>query len=385
MPALADLLHDLAQEARPYGDPAAAVRTAATNRRRRRVGGPIAAAAVLIMVGAAIWGPRLMPIDQSGGHMVTSAGPDRIFPYPSQPVPLLETARALPADEGIGVASFVRVREGTDDDGINIVMPTGRQYQVVIPDASPSLASVTLSPDGRFLLWATPGGAVLRDLTGTSQIQVQVSVLGWRMWAPDSSGLLGMNDGRWWMLDPLTGHVRTVPDPTPALLMAGGRWLGGPVPPGTPDTEEHDFAVRDPSGAEIGRFIVDPRPLLADTETVLGISTRPGWVTLGIDLGIMSVGDRAGGGVTAFIVFSLHDGHVVRRVNLPDPLWFHQTDLMSWDGNLLVLTRTESRYIAIVIVDPATGEQYEVSQLEYGGGRNELGHVVTRGAMATWD
>ena len=382
MPTLPDLLDDLAEEARPYGDAAAAVRTAVTARRRRRVAGRLSVAAVLALVAGSVWGPRLMPADPWHARPAAPgapSGPDRIFPYPSRPVPLLEQAQPLPADQGIGAASLVRVWESSDGDRINIVLPTGRQYQIELPDASPGFTSITLSPNGRFLLWTSPDGTVLRDLTGTGQSILPVR--GWRMWAPDSGALLGVDAGNWWMLDPQTGNLRTVPPPDGALLLAGGRWLGGDGPVGT---EQHEFVVRDSAGAQVGQFIVDPTPLLADGETVLSTDARPGYVMVGGDeLAIMSVGDRAGGGVKAFIVFSTRDGAVLRRIDMPDPLWFHQTDLMSWDENLLVLTRTEQKHIAVFIVDPTTGERYEVSRLEYG--RNVASHEVTRGAMATWD
>ena len=193
MPGLREALADLADEARPYGDPAAAVGERA-RRRRRRVFGPAAMVAVLILSAAAIWGPRLMPINQAGGRPTPPASPPcrSGFPVPLPSGAAAGAGRPLPADRGIGAAWLVRVREARTATG-STSLPTGQQYQIELPDASPRFTSVTLSPNGRFLLWTTPDGTVLRDFSGTGQIRVPVH--GWRMWAPDSGALRAWTAG----------------------------------------------------------------------------------------------------------------------------------------------------------------------------------------------
>ena len=70
----------------------------------------------------------------------------------------------MPPGQPVGPASFLRVRVDPGGDQINVVLPDGRQYRIDRPHTPGRQQSVTLSRSGRYVVWTTPAGSVLRDL-----------------------------------------------------------------------------------------------------------------------------------------------------------------------------------------------------------------------------
>jgi hypothetical protein len=176
MNTLKDLLDDVAEQAKLYDS---MDRALAVARRRRRVArvAPLALAAALAIGLAAVW----LPLHRSGvdgdGAATVSWLPDRITVPKKAPPP-------LPTDHGVAPGSVV-YQAG---DKTVLVTEDGRQYG--LPRAWTGYVR-GVSPDGRWLAIETGDKVLLRDLSGTGQIEVAGGGAGFAAqdsWSPD---------GRW--------------------------------------------------------------------------------------------------------------------------------------------------------------------------------------------
>jgi hypothetical protein len=186
MTVLKDLLTQVADEARHYDGTERAVRAL----RRRRAAVRLAPVAAALLVVAAVAASTLaVSRDSESGPTRTVGGlPSRLSPANSPP--------ELPSDRGVGPASLAYLlRASIEDDGeFRLVTTGGRQY--ALPRA---LRVVGMSPDGRWVLWAESDRAVLRDLTGTEQVEFPAPTPnGWisAVWSPDGRRLVVQIVGR---------------------------------------------------------------------------------------------------------------------------------------------------------------------------------------------
>lgn len=180
MNALKDLLDDVAEQAKLY-DPTD--RALAVAHRRRRVArvAPVALAAAVAIGLAAVW----LPLHRSGvegdGAATASWLPDRITVPKKAPPP-------LPTDHGVAPGSVVYQKAGYKTV---LVTEDGRQYG--LPRAWTGYVR-GVSPDGRWLAVEIGDKVLLRDLSGTGQIEIDGGGTGFARqgsWSPD---------GRWFAL-----------------------------------------------------------------------------------------------------------------------------------------------------------------------------------------
>jgi hypothetical protein len=248
---LRDELTGLAESARSYGDPDAAIRTA----RRRRITGLVAAPVMaLAAVAGLLTGPWRVaprtPGEPSGGTDLTSAGP----------------ARTLPTGHAVGRAAFAYSTQGRTW----LVTRDGHRYE--LPSTSSAAGETSLSPDGR---WLVADGR-LRDLTGRGQR----SLPGRRVlaWSPNAAWVL-VEDARQeqYLVDPPSGRVDAVVSaPAIAVLDDGlvvsqgyvypGSTLGGSTSP-----KVVKLGVLDPRhGGQRREVVVDARGALPGEEAIRG-------------------------------------------------------------------------------------------------------------------
>jgi hypothetical protein len=387
MPGLAEALADLADEARPYGDAAAAVRTARTARRRRDVlTAAVAALTGLALMATGLWGPSLRSLPGIG-----PAAPARTFPYPAGPLAPLPYTPLLPAG-AVGAASFVGVRVDPAGDQISVVMPDGRQYRIDLPHTPGVRQSMTLSRDGRYLVWTTGQWSRLRDLATGEELVVPPTAL--YRWSADSRWLLGWRDhpSNHDELTEVLGRASyAVGNGEPwlealdqgRLLRLAGYRLDGLIPMMVDDVVDGGLA---------NAFSVDVAPYLRSGDLVAshdpGRERVPYWVGVGQDnIGAMAIANPTLGSISALLVFSTLDGSVLRRVDLPNRR-ATQRSILGWgvdavDRNLVIISEVHRGYLALLVVDPSSGHTYEVTRLV--SGEAGWGHVAVRGGVATWD
>jgi hypothetical protein len=173
MNRLKDLLDDVAEQAKLY-DPTD--RALAVARRRRRVARvtPVALAAAVAIALAAVWLPLHRSAADGDAAATVSWLPDRIT-VPKKAPPL------LPIDHGVAPGSVVYQ---TGDKAV-LVTEDSRQYQ--LPREWTGYVR-GVSPDGRWLAIETGEKVLLRDLSGTGQIEVAgggAGVAKHGSWSPD--------------------------------------------------------------------------------------------------------------------------------------------------------------------------------------------------------
>jgi hypothetical protein len=385
MPALADLLADLADEAHRYGDAAAAVRTARGRRRRRDLLAATGASATgLLLVLAGLLGPTALNIRPGAGPSAGSLA------FPTGPVPLLADAPPMTPGQPVGQASFLRMRTGPAGVQIYVVLPDGRQYRIDQPHTPEQKQSITLSPNGRYVVWTAPDGPVLRDLLTGDDVPVAAPDQ-FLEWSPDSFWLLGTDALNGQVVTNLLGRRSYVVGPSERdpldvlndgrLLVLAGYRLDGQIP----------MMVSDPVDGGIPRaFTVDAAPYLSPGQTVAvhspQLSRIPHWVGGGAyGHAVMAINCADTGPNCGLLVFSPVDGKVQRRIDLPGR-WPRSIVGWSADGverDRVLLTEARIGGTTLLAVDPATGGVQEVSGLKPGAD-GEWGELVVRGGVATW-
>ncbi|BCJ70713.1 hypothetical protein CS0771_02570 [Catellatospora sp. IY07-71] len=158
-----------AEQARVYADAEAAV-TRARHTRARRAAAGAALSVLLLGLAAVLFGLR------GGGDTVPppltpTPSPSRSWaPIPPAPTRLTAPAATpadLPRDRGVGPASLLRY--GITAARVELDVLAGAEwYRLTTPNGL-YFPPAEVSPDGRWLLWYVSEGALLRDLTGTSE------------------------------------------------------------------------------------------------------------------------------------------------------------------------------------------------------------------------
>jgi hypothetical protein len=245
---LRDELTALAEGARSYADPDAAVRTV---RRRQTVGlvaAPllvlVAVAALLILPGWRLGGPGA-PKDRLVGTDLTAVG----------------AAPVLPVDRAVGPAALAYTTQGRTW----LVTRDGHRYE--LPPATSEGGATSLSPDGR---WLVLNGR-LRDLTSrTLHIMQGQRVLAW---SPNAAWIL-VEDSlqQQFLVKAATGRVsavlshpgRAVLDDGSVVVSEGDTGSGAPGPPNVVT-----LGVLDPrTGPLLRTVVVDARSALSGGEAV---------------------------------------------------------------------------------------------------------------------
>ncbi len=295
-------LHDLAAQARPYGDAHVAIRT---DRRRRvaRQTTVAATAALAVAAAATLWTQLAGPVadPQPPG---ASASPTR-----NAPVAFLDDAPPLPQGQPVARAELIIVRE-TDKLVANLLLSDGTQYRIDGP-------SPGLSPDKRWLVFRSGGQTVVRDLqTGLStELDVEIND-----WSANSEWALAVTDG---------GHV----------VLRTGEWEHG----GTIASQGRAVAIfddgtvlafrsegaGDPTGSTLSLDVLGPtgheRQLDIDLSSVLrpGEQLSPPRVEVSgpaNGFGVIPVGftqEGTTGLLGALVIFSTDDGTILRRIDIP--------------------------------------------------------------------
>ena len=187
MSGLADLLADVADEAKVYGDTERAVRVLRRRRRATRLAPVVLAAVVTLAVSVTYVAVRRGP-----GHMtpsgIVSWLPSRLLPDADAP--------PLPTDHGVGPGSLLYAVRAD-----HAVLVTADLHQYALPPAvSPPLS---LSPDGRWLVSVVDRRIVLRDLTGTATRDLFA--------LPDGEiNTAWSSDGHTFAIQPLTSEGTTI-------------------------------------------------------------------------------------------------------------------------------------------------------------------------------
>ena len=188
MSGLADLLADVAGEAKVYGDPERAVRVLRRRRRTARLT-PLMLAAVVIAAVSVTY----VAVHRGSGTMspsgIVSWLPTRLLPDADAP--------PLPADHGVGPGSLLYAVQGAD----HLVLMTAdlHQYSLSRNVSRP----LSLSPDGRWLLSVADRRVVLRDLTGTATLDLFA--------LPDGEiNTAWSADSRTFAIQPLTSEGTTI-------------------------------------------------------------------------------------------------------------------------------------------------------------------------------
>jgi hypothetical protein len=246
--SLREELSALAEGARSYGDPDAAVRTVRRRRTARLVAVPalavMAVAALLIVPGWRL-GNTGVPKESSVGSDLTAAGP----------------APVLPADRAVGPAAFAYTAQG------QTWLVTRDRHRYELPPAAPDSGGTSLSPDGRWLV----RNGLLRDLTGLRRHILQ----GQRVlaWSPNSAWILVEDSQQQQLLiETATAHVTVVLSyPGRAVLDDGSVLVGeGDVEGeavGPPNVVT--LGVLNPrDGAQERTLVVDARSALPAGEAV---------------------------------------------------------------------------------------------------------------------
>jgi len=240
---LRDELTVLAEDARCYGDPEAAIRTA---RRRRIVGLVTAPVLACVAVAAVLAGPywRLAtgraPGEASAGTDLTAAGP----------------APTLREGAAVGRAAFAYTVQG------RTWLVTRDRHRYELRSASPGADATSLSPDGR---WLVVDGQ-LRDLTSGLQRSMQgLRVLAW---SPDAAWLLVEDAHEQYLVQPARGRIDVVRSATALAVLDDGTVVSQDDD-GSGSPKVATLGVLDPyNGAELRQVVVDARGTLPGQEAI---------------------------------------------------------------------------------------------------------------------
>ncbi|MEV4411744.1 SigE family RNA polymerase sigma factor [Catellatospora sp. NPDC049609] len=327
-----------AEQAGVYADAEAALTRARTSRSRRIAVGAAVLVLPVVLVAAlfAVRGGDAVPPPLTG---TPSPSPSASVPYPPVPtqVPGSAAVAELPADRGVGRASLLRHDNTTEPGKARLdVLVDGSWYRLTVPDAwifppgSHASAAVraaypaALSPNGRWLTWIGPGDdgritAFARDLTGTTT---------WTMpgaqvvrWSPAGEWLIGYDTWN-------SRHLRmSVVDGTLVAVMRRDKKT---AVAGVLDSGEL-LRVRTGGGDDAVLLeVVEPRtdavrPLTVDLagwrrageqaeKSLLAYS----FIHPGADgVAAIELRDETGQHTRAYLEFSLADGRVLRRHDLP--------------------------------------------------------------------
>ncbi|BCJ70672.1 hypothetical protein CS0771_02160 [Catellatospora sp. IY07-71] len=313
-----------AEQAGQYADAEAAVVRARRSRARRIAVGAALAVLPLALVGVlfAVRGGDTVPPPLTGtaSPSPSVSAPAQVPPMPTQvPEPGPDVA-ALPRDRGVGPASLLRYDLTSEPGKVRAdVLAGGSWYRTTFPNIR-SGNPAELSPDGRWLLWPTPDGAVVRDLAGTAE-RVLPGALVVR-WSPTGNWLLGYRG----MSDRYS--LYSVPDWTefPAPAREAGWSISGVL-----DTGEVLRMADTGKGGKVGVEVVDPRtgavrPLAVDISGSLrpaeGVRRRVVPLaaihpTADGTAAIEVREESPAGSIVAFVQISVTDGRVVRRHDVP--------------------------------------------------------------------
>jgi hypothetical protein len=356
---LRESLHELADEARSYADPDAAV-TRARRRRARSVAVPLSVAAVVLggLVAAGLpWLPAEPPVQ------VDPRYPARVSPR--------DGAVPLPADRAVGAASYVYGRCASTCQPV-LVLPDGTQYAIPASPDHGSIA-VALSPDGRRLGWANRNEFRLRDLYGTQEnVYTGKSIWTGARWSPNGRWLVLMwsGQGEYTIIDTTNGRTTWLATPPWSWFDVSdtGEWLLFPIPyeagydrldAPTGEATHHKLA---PSLGQAGEYPLPP--LLTPCSCTAMFPLFPSGP---VDPYIAS------GPVVALVDVDLADGHVITRFDLPqdDGTW-RPVAVLPDEG--VVLAHFRPDVTEVVQLHSITGELTVVSRLPAGF------EVVLRGA-----
>jgi hypothetical protein len=183
-----------------------------------------------------------------------------------------------------------------------------------------------------------------------------------------------------------TGETTPV-NPATLAVLGGGELL---VPDGPAGNKRIPLRVEDRAGTVLRRFVLDVAPALHGAEDIFGYNNESG----GVVLPPMEVGDGLAWlpvhntNSTSVIVWSLRDGSLVRRIDLPHPptpyddwtvLGFDGTGVLARYQALGVTPSTgptpgQRQYFSLI--DPRTGDRRQVCSLP----ANFASTVLTRGA-----
>jgi hypothetical protein len=377
---LRDELANLAGQAHPYGDARAAVTTARRRTARRALAIPTVAVVVVLAVVFAWLHPRpsalgptnpTPPIPTVSTPPTTRPTPDpNVTPtgdYPVVRVAPDPNAPSLPVDRAVGPASFATLPFG---GLVRFVLADGTQYRLDPPAdvAADRGLGLALSPDGRYVVWNLRSGVNVRDLAGTTAVQVPTSglVAGWSA------------SGRWILLRADGDHWETMEMQTwRRTAVAGTRPPLGVLDDGTVLVRDTSVqatparlavAVIDPaSGATRRRFVVDASSVLAPGESILTLYSGDGGgapfpmfhLVVGQDFGVLQLnyshGDIGYEGLGGLVAFSLRDGSV-HRVDPPGFVREQTTwHLNSAAGSEFVLGHDLGATTYIAMLDPEGG------------------------------
>ena len=359
--SLRERMHELADGARSYADPDAAVARA----RRLRVTStavPLGVAG-LVLSGLVLSGLPWLPAD----------GPAEVdHRYPAAVA--FETAPPLPANRAVGTASFVYGRCTPTRSACEpfLVLPDGKQY--ALPEA-PGFGTilVTLSPNGRWLGWSNGIEFYLRDLHGQRE-RLFRGKSGWTgaRWSPDGRWLVlsWNNMGEFTIIDMNTGKgtfLDRVPG-WPTVVTNEGNWIVWDTPfeggydvldPRTGRTEHHRVT---PSVGRAGEYALPP--VLTPCSCTAMVPLFPSGT---VDPYFVH------GPVVAIVEVDLADGHVITRLDLPrdDGSW-HPKVALPDEGILLLHVVPDAT--EIVQLNTISGQRLVVSRLPAGV------DVILRGA-----
>ncbi len=341
-----------AEQARVYADAEAAVHRAQRSKARRVALGaalavvPLALAAVLFVLR----GGDTVPPPLTPSPSPTATGPAQLPPPLPTPVPAAGgtgTLRPLPRDRGVGPASLLRYEPG----GIDL-LAGGSWYRIDVPVVKPVLsgAPVELSPDGRWLMWTTRFGAIVRDLTGTAEHTLDgVEAV---RWSPSANWLLAITRTRTYAVFSVPDFAQVAaPERRKEWSIAGVLDSGEVLRMGS--TGEHgaiDIEVLDWRTGQVTGLGVDLSGVMKPGELVRRHIMPLAWIhptaagTAGIEVRLPPIGDHVG----ALVQFTVDTGQVVRRHEVPAstgsagpnaPLCFRGTELIWRDGDGHVYTR----------------------------------------------
>jgi WD40-like Beta Propeller Repeat len=397
MTMLKDLLDDVADQAKLY-DPSD--RALAVVRRRRRIArtAPLVLAAAVAIGLAAVSLPLHRSSVDGDAAATVDWLPQRVAVPEKSPPP-------LPNDHGVAPGSVVYQKAGYKTV---LVTEDGRQYQ--LPRAWTGYVR-GLSPDGRWLVVATEDKVLLRDLSGTDQIELAGGSAGVGKqfsWSPD---------GRWLALwTAKVANNTEEPDADPRITtldldsrkqqtvpISGSVMLTGVLDTGdvvvedriSPDQVTTSTPVRlsildRETGRVRDRYQIDVTPWLSAKErqarqpagqpftllpSVDGLLADGHTVLLRPVFQLPKTGDGVGYVPDDVLAVDLETGKMTRRYHLPDPRiakstkdWIidHNRTLRSVlpDGLLYVhngRTNPPGGPIALELLDLSTGKLQVVS------------------------
>lgn len=349
---LDEALDALAEQARQYADPEAALRLS-RRRRTRRVVTTVVAATVAIGVVLAV--PllavhrRAVPAGPPGPS--TSAVPR----YPSS-VTVPVDPPLLPRDRAVGLAAFAYA---PSESLALLVTVDGDQYRLANAGAFHA-GLVSLSPDGRWLV----SGTELRDLTSTT---VRTVPRGRVHWSPGSARALIDGSTGAQVVEVATGRARPIAGVAVAVLDNGDVIISRDV-----TSTSATLAFVDPvTGTERRHLTVDAAGRLHQDEGIAGragegpLSLYRTWVS-----GTQAYLEVEGGHDLVLLVASLTDGQIQARLGVSaDPPPYLSWAVAGIDSGRLVL-----RYDGPV-ASPGPGTPYALGLLGPDGGPPR---IVTR-------